>query len=120
MTKEQVASLIRDKRHEKKLTGEEVVQKLRSSGINISAKTLWGYENGTSSPSVSTFLALCRIYEIENIIDEANAKPTTDKGITARERTLLDYFRKASPELQDAALRMLQPTEKDNSGSLVG
>ena len=120
MKKEQVASLLKDKRHEMHLTGDEVVQKLKSYGINISAKTLWGYENCASSPSVPTFLALCKIYEVEDIISEAKAKPVTIPNVSQREQTLLEYFRAASAELQDAALRMLTPAEKESTASRAG
>lgn len=40
--------------------------------------------------------------------------------VSPKEERLLEYFRKASPELQEAALRMLEPAEKDNSASLAG
>lgn len=115
MTKEQVASLLRTKRRELGLSGGEVVQSLRAYGVDISAKTLWGYENGVSAPSVQTFLALCRIYGVEDVIGEVKAQ-----DVSGREKELLRYFRAASPELQDAALRMLKPEEKENTASLVG
>ncbi len=119
MTKEQIAALLRDKRHEKKMTGDEVAAKLKGYGIDLSAKTLWGYENCASSPSVPTFLALCKIYEIDDVISEVKSKPVV-MGLSPREEALVRYFRSASLELQDAALRMLEPVEKDNTASKVG
>ena len=118
MTKEQVTALLYDKRREKKLTGEEVVQKLKSYGITISPKTLWGYERGNCQPPVPTFIALCKIYEIEDVIAETKAKPVS-VNLTYREKMLLDYFRQASPEAQELALKMLKPEEEDTA-SLVG
>jgi hypothetical protein len=87
-------------------------------GIDISAKSLWGYENLVSAPSIQTFLALCKIYEIEDVLSEVRAQPVS-MTLNSREEDLVQYFRQASPELQDAALRMLKP-EKGNTASLVG
>lgn len=118
-TKDQICALLKDKRHEAGLTGGEVVQKLKSYGINISDKSLWGYENGISSPAVPTFLALCKIYEVEDLVSELHDKPAR-MSLNERERKLVKYFRLASPELQDAALRILEPVEKESTASLVG
>lgn len=119
VTKEQISALLKDKRHESGLTGGEVVQKLKGYGIEISDKSLWGYENGISQPAVPTFLALCKIYEIEDLISELDKRPIRT-ALNERERKLVKYFRLASPELQDAALRMLEPVEKESTASLVG
>lgn len=119
ITKDQISALLKDKRHECGLTGGEVVQKLKGFGIEISDKSLWGYENGISQPAVPTFLALCKIYEIEDLISELDKRPIRT-ALDERERKLIRYFRLASPELQDAALRMLEPVEKESTASLVG
>lgn len=119
MTKEQVAVLIKDKRHECNMTGDEVVKKLQGYGIKISPKTLWGYETCASAVPVPTFLALCQIYGIQDAIGETKAKQPA-AAMTADEKKLLSYYRAASPELKEAALRMLQPVEKGNTASLVG
>jgi len=117
-TKDQLCALLKDKRHEAGLTGGEVVQKLKGYGIDISSKSLWGYENGVSSPSVPTFIALCKIYEIEDLASELHDKPAR-MILNERERTLVKYFRQASPEAQELALKMLKPEEQDTA-SLVG
>lgn len=111
ISKDQITALLYDKRREKKMTGEEVVQKLKGYGISISPKTLWGYEKGNCQPPVPTFIALCKIYEIEDIISETKSKPV-QASLTVREKMLLDYFRQASPEAQELALKMLKPEEK--------
>lgn len=118
MTKEQIAALLRDRRRDMGLTGGEVVQKLKAYNINISPKTLWGYENENSSPPVPTFIALCKIYEVEDVVSEVKEKPVNEK-LNYREKLLLDYFRQASPEAQDLVLKMLKPEEQDTA-SLVG
>lgn len=119
LTKDQVATLLRDKREQSGMAGGEVSEKLKMYGINLSKTTIWGYENGVSRPSVSTFLALCRIYEIENEILDGETC-AEECFASEEEESLLTYFRLASPELRAAALRMLEPAEKENTGSVAG
>lgn len=117
-TKEQVAAFLYDKRREKNLTGQEVSDKLKMYGINISKTTIWGYEKCTSGPTVPTFLALCRIYEVDDVLSEVKAQQNNVQ-LKKKEKDLVEYFRQASPEAQDLALKMLKPEEQD-TGSLVG
>lgn len=117
-TKEQVAAFLYDKRREKKMTGQEVSDKLKMYGIDISKTTIWGYEKGVSGPTVPTFIALCKIYEVEDVIEEVKQKPVSEK-LNHQEKILLDYFRQASPEAQELALKMLKP-EKQDTSSLAG
>ncbi|MBQ0166864.1 MAG: helix-turn-helix transcriptional regulator, partial [Treponema sp.] len=119
ITKDQLSELIKDKRNEFNFTAKEVIQKLKSYGVEISDKTLWGYENGVSSPSVPTFLALCKIYEMEDLFFQIQNK-SARTVLSDREKTMLNYFRLASIELQDAAMRMLEPAEKEDTVSKVG
>ena len=81
---------------------------------------MYNYESGTSSPPVPMFLALCRIYGIEDI--EAAIKGGYERkiAVNAQEEYLIECFRKASPEVQDAALRVLQPGEKESTALSVG
>lgn len=62
--------LLKRKREMLGLSAEEVINKLSKRGIDISAKTLYGYENGVSTPRVNTFIALCDIYHINDIMGE--------------------------------------------------
>lgn len=117
-TKEQVAAFLYDKRREKQMTGQEVSDKLKMYGIDISKTTIWGYEKGVSGPTVPTFIALCKIYEVDDVIEEVKQKPVSEK-LNRQEKLLLDYFRQASPEAQELALKMLKPEEQDTA-SLVG
>lgn len=117
-SKEAVAAFLYDKRREKKMTGQEVSDKLKMYGIDISKTTIWGYEKGVSGPTVPTFIALCKIYEVEDVISEVNAQQGNIQ-LKKREQELLDYFRQASPEAQELALKMLKPEEQDTV-SLVG
>lgn len=58
------------------LTGKEVVTLLKERNIDLSEKTLLGYENGVGTPKVNTFMALCDIYRISDIMGEFGYKST--------------------------------------------
>lgn len=120
-TKKQIADLLKDMRLEKDLKGPEVVRLLKQRfDIELSDKTLYGYENGVSSPNIPTFLALCDIYEIEDVLGALEKTKPHRRTLSPTEERLIKYFKAASPELQEAALRMLQPVEKENTASKVG
>lgn len=116
-SKDQVASFLYDKRREKNLTGQEVSDKLKLYGIDIAKTTIYGYERGVSGPTVSAFLAMCKIYEVDDVISEVKATPIK-MTLTGREEKLVSYFRQASPEAQELALKMLKPEEQDTALSV--
>ena len=69
MSRESVASVLKKKRKESGLDVESVVSILHEQyEIKISVKTLYSYESGHRQPDADTLLALCEIYEIEDIL----------------------------------------------------
>lgn len=72
LDKEIIPQLLRDKRNCKGLSIEQVSAKLKEIGISVAPKTLYGYENGASMPNVPTFIALCDIYEVTDILSSVN------------------------------------------------
>lgn len=64
------AGILKSLRTRSNLSAEEVVEKLNRRGIEISVKTLYGYESGVSTPRVNTFIALCDIYQVDDIMSE--------------------------------------------------
>lgn len=62
------------------LTRKEVSEKLREYGIDMSDKTLYGYEVGRTSANADTFLALCDIYQIQDILDTFGRKINTQSN----------------------------------------
>lgn len=68
MEKARISALLRSQRSLCGLTVDEVVERLKQFGIELSPKTLYGYENGVSMPNVPIFIALCDIYHVGNII----------------------------------------------------
>ena len=49
--------------------------------IHYTNKAIYGWESGHTQPSADTFLTLCKIYDIHNIIESMNYACKTDKGI---------------------------------------
>lgn len=62
-----IGSVLGTIRKEKGLTRKEVSNKLHDFGIDISDKTLYGYECGRTTANADMFLALCKIYGITDI-----------------------------------------------------
>ena len=50
-----LAKMLKSRRGELGISMSEVVDALAKSGININEKTLYGYENAVSRPSIRTF-----------------------------------------------------------------
>lgn len=69
-TKANIAAILKEYRRNMGLSGKQVVSMLKEYEIDISEKTLLGYENGVGTPRVNTFLALCSIYKISDIMGE--------------------------------------------------
>lgn len=63
-----IGSKLKELRLSKNMKGDEVVGRLKEKNIVISPKTLYGYENNVSPIRSSTFLALCDIYGVSNIL----------------------------------------------------
>ncbi len=62
-----IGSILCNIRKGKGLTRKDVAEKLKAMGIEISDKTLYGYESGRTTANADMFLALCKIYDINDI-----------------------------------------------------
>lgn len=65
---ELMATTLRQLRQACGLTAKEVSVLLAHKGIDLSEKTILGYENGVSMPKVNTFLRLCELYKVPDIM----------------------------------------------------
>ncbi|MCL1819397.1 MAG: hypothetical protein FWG36_01930 [Oscillospiraceae bacterium] len=82
--KEKISELLKEQRAISHLSVDDVLTRLKEKGISISPKTLYGYENGVGSPKIRTFLALCDIYGIKDImesLDLITETPPTDRQV---------------------------------------
>lgn len=73
-----IGTLLKSKRKELKLSVKQVVDSLKSYNISISEKTLYGWENNYRQPDADTFLILCAIYQISNVLDYFLNEQTKD------------------------------------------
>lgn len=69
-----IPEFLKNTRNSQKLSVEFVVEQLKKFDIKLSTKTLYGYENGVSMPDAYTLLALCSIYNIDDIMLELGYK----------------------------------------------
>ena len=65
---ENIGEKLKEIRESKHLSRREVADKLKGYGFDISDKTLYGYEVGRTSANADMFMALCQIYEIEDVL----------------------------------------------------
>ena len=90
------------------LTVDQVSAMLSQRGHSISIKTLYGYEVGVSSPKISTFMTLCEIYGISDLLGEfgyAQPSPPTLR-LSAHEHELILAYR-SRPDMQPAVDTLL-------------
>ena len=69
-----IGSTLKQIRKLRNLTIDDVAHYFIKNNILISNKTIYGWENDFSYPSLNKFLLLCELYEIENIIKTFNLK----------------------------------------------
>lgn len=95
-----IGTLLKSKRKELKLSVKQVVDSLKSYNISISEKTLYGWENNYRQPDVDTFLILCAIYQISNVLDYFLNEQTKD--YSTKESILIKKYRQLTAEQQGA------------------
>lgn len=72
---------LKELREKRGFSGRDVVEELNKIGINISDKTLYGYERGIRMPNADIFVELCSIYKCNNIMDVFKCVSESDKMI---------------------------------------
>lgn len=88
MTKQTISSFLKQLRKTSGFSANEVVNKLQKYDIDISAKTLYGYESGLSMLNADAFVALCRIYKCDNPMDMFGTP-----SISSKEYNLVEKYR---------------------------
>lgn len=69
MERQEMGSTLRELREKSKLSVKDVIEKLKERGVNISDKALYSYESGKRAASADMFLALCEIYNCNNVLE---------------------------------------------------
>lgn len=87
-------------RENNNMTRKEVADRLKNYNIDISDKTLYGYESGRNSANADMFLALCQIYKCNNIM-ETFSNTVEDVLFTNKEWTIIERYRKLNPHVKE-------------------
>lgn len=79
-------------RENNNMTRKDVADKLKEFNIDISDKTLYGYESGRNSANADMFLALCKIYKCNNVM-EVFSDAVDDVLFTNQEWEIIEQYR---------------------------
>lgn len=82
MNSKEIGQVFKNSRKNHNWSVKEVVQKLSSYQINISEKTLYGWENGSRQPDADTFIVLCHIYGINSLSFFSKIQPKKSPELT--------------------------------------
>ena len=86
-----VSSLIKSKRKELNYSVKDVVSKLSKRGIDVSEKTVYGWESGHRQPDADIFLILCDIYQIANLSHEISSSEENEIISTNEQEVIKKY-----------------------------
>ena len=115
MASKELGARLRELRNNKGYTQQQVADEL---GLK-NKSTLGSWEVGKSEPDAFTFLKLCRLYGVDNILGEfgeGEVRPKKkDIHITDFERELILKFRKCDAIDQEIVLRALGMDKKEAS-----
>ena len=93
MNKKEIGTELKKLRENANLTIKDVIIKLKEYNINISDKTLYGYESNNRSLTSDTFLALCSIYRCKNILEVFSDIEPDYSLISTEEQYIIDKYR---------------------------
>lgn len=119
MASKELGARLRELRNNKGFTQQHVADQL---GLK-NKSTLGSWEVGKSEPDAFTFLKLCRLYGVENILEEFGeggaVVKRADIHITDFERELILRFRRSDMIDQQIVLRALKMDEKGDSENIA-
>lgn len=88
-----IGTIFREARERNNLEIKDVLDLLENEGISIKKQTMYCYETNTRSMTPDTFLALCKIYKIKNILQEFKDVDSDDSIPTDKEWSLIEKYR---------------------------
>ena len=94
-----IGDTLKKLREENGMTRKDAADKLKNLGIDISDKTLYGYESGRNSANADMFLALCKIYKCNNIMGTFS-ETVEDILFTNNEWNMVEKYRSLDPHGQ--------------------
>lgn len=90
MDNKNFGATLRSLREDAGLSVREVIDKLSDMGIELSEKTLYGYEKGIRMPNGDMLINLCKIYKCTNIISAF--EPLTDDMVTFSDLKMIEKY----------------------------
>lgn len=94
MKNKAIAETLKLYRKHNQLTVKDVATQLKEHSISAAEKTIYGWENGQSQPDADTFLILCEIYHISDILGAFGYKKTENINLTQTEKDIVLGLRK--------------------------
>ena len=108
MKKDTFGDTLRYLREREKLSVKSVIDELKKYNQNITDKTLYSYENNKRAASADMLLALCQIYNCNNIL-ETFTDIVPDYSIpTDTEWNMIEQYRTLDPHGRDMVDTVLQ------------
>lgn len=96
MTKQTISNFLKQLRKTSGLSASDVVNELQEYNIDISAKTLYGYESGLSMLNADAFVALCKIYKCDNPMNIFGTP-----SVSSKEFDLIEKYRSLDSRGED-------------------
>lgn len=81
LTKQQIAEILKNLRKRSHFTGVQVAELLKSCGLDYTVKAIYNWETGRSQPDCETFLCLCDIYGVEDVLKTFNNHADVTEGV---------------------------------------
>ena len=101
-----VMKILKKVRKQSKLSADQVAEYLREEfNIDLSYKTIYGWEEGNSNPSVECFVGMCKMYGITDIYSLFYDVNEGSKPDLVREKLYNAYSK--NPDMQDAVDKLL-------------
>lgn len=73
-----IGKILSSLREAKHLSQRDVAELLCRSGVNVTNQAVCKWENGNSLPNARQFIALCRIYDVRDVLDTFLDIPSSD------------------------------------------
>lgn len=109
MARATIAEVLKNHRKSMRLTATEVTARLAAYGVDLSPKSLYSYESGHRQPDADTLMALCKLYEIKDVLAAFGYKNEAPAGASINELTENEHiFMSLPPDLRQEALRYMR------------
>lgn len=108
MRNDRIGQVLKEYRKRRSLTVSDVsVIFKKDYHMNVSEKTIYGWESNQSHPSSDKFLVLCEIYQIKDILRAFQGQEASDIALSDDEKELIDVYRDQDANIQQAIRRVL-------------